>query len=99
MSTRLSAIRGMPLSEAKATDLVKEIIGTMSLGMGAQQIVFGLYKVGLPFLAGFTTIPLVYGLTCAIGRTMGYYLDQKCKKQMISNADLKKIWKHGNQSC
>ena len=92
MGVRLSAIRGMSLSEAEATDLLKEIAGIVGLGMAAQQIALGLYKVGLPFLAGFTTIPLVYGLTYAIGRIMDHYLDKKSKGQTISNADLQSVW-------
>jgi uncharacterized protein (DUF697 family) len=93
MGVRLSAIRGMPLSDAEASDLIKEILGVVGLGMVAQQIALGLYKVGLPFLAGFTTIPLVYGLTYAIGRVMDFYLERKSRGQTVSNADLKAMWK------
>lgn len=92
MGVRLSAIRGMSLSDAEATDLLKEIAGIVGLGMAAQQVALGLYKVGLPFLAGFTTIPLVYGLTYAIGRIMDFYLEKKSKGQTVSNADLKSMW-------
>ena len=92
MGVRLSAIRGMPLSDAEATDLLKEIAGIVGLGMAAQQAALGLYKVGLPFLAGFTTIPLVYGLTYAIGRIMDFYLEKKSRGQAVSNADLKSMW-------
>jgi uncharacterized protein (DUF697 family) len=92
MGVRLSAIRGMPLSEAESTNLLKEIAGVVGLGMVAQQVALGLYKVGLPFLAGFTTIPLVYGLTYAIGRVMDFYLEKKVKGQTVSNADLKDMW-------
>ncbi|HAC88086.1 MAG: hypothetical protein CME82_16560 [Halomonas sp.] len=92
MGVRLSAIRGMPLSDAEATDLLKEIAGIVGLGMAAQQVALGLYKVGLPFLAGFTTIPLVYGLTYAIGRIMDFYLEKKSKGQAVNNADLKRMW-------
>ncbi|KZZ14746.1 hypothetical protein A3750_13655 [Oleiphilus sp. HI0079] len=92
MGVRLSAIRGMPLSDAEATDLLKEIAGVVGLGMAAQQAALGLYKVGLPFLAGFTTIPLVYGLTYAIGRIMDFYLEKKSKGQTVSNVDIKSMW-------
>jgi uncharacterized protein (DUF697 family) len=92
MGVRLSAIRGMPLSDAEATGLLKEIAGIVGLGMAAQQVALGLYKVGLPFLAGFTTIPLVYALTYAIGHIMDYYLERKSKDQTVSNADLKSMW-------
>lgn len=93
MGVRLSAIRGMPLSDAEAKDLLKEIAGIVGLGMLAQQVALGLYKVGLPFLAGFTTIPLVYGLTYAIGRVMDFYLEKKSKGQTVNDADLKRMWK------
>lgn len=93
MGSRLSAIRGMPITDGKANELLQEILGTIGMGMLAQQAALGLYKVGLPFLAGFTTIPLVYGLTFAIGRTMDYYLKEKLKGRSVASADLKKMWK------
>jgi len=92
MGERLSTIRGMPLSESESTDLLKEILGIVGIGITAQQIALGLYKAGLPFYAGFTTIPLVYGLTYAIGRIMDYYLEKKSEGQTISNTDLKNMW-------
>ena len=99
MGVRLSAIRGMPLSDAEATDLLKEIAGVVGLGMAAQQIALGLYKTGLPFLAGFTTIPLVYGLTYAIGRVMDFYLEKKSRGQMVSDVDLKQMWQKSREEA
>lgn len=93
MGERLSAIRGMPLSEKEAKDLLKEIAGVVGLGMAAQQIALGLYKTGLPFFAGFTTIPLVYGLTYAMGRVMDLYLEKKARGQTMSQADIRSMWK------
>lgn len=92
MGARLSAIRGMPITNSDASKLLKEVAGIVGLGMIAQQIALGLYKTGLPFLAGFTTIPLVYGLTYAIGHVMNYYLEKKSKGQAISNDELRTIW-------
>lgn len=92
MGVRLSAIRGMPLSKPASKDMLKEIAGIVGLGMTAQQIALGLYKVGLPFLAGFTTIPLVYGLTYAIGRVMDFYLEKKSKGEIVSKVDLEAMW-------
>ena len=101
MGERLSSIRGMPLSEAEAKDLLKEIPGVIGLGMLAQQAALGLYKIGLPFLAGFTTIPLVYGLTYTIGRVMDHYLEKKAKGQTMGSAEIRNVWKSfrkGNQA-
>lgn len=99
MGTRLSAIRGMPLSDADAKDLVKEISGVVGLGMLAQQAALGLYKVGLPFLAGFTTIPLVYGLTYAMGRVMDHYLELKAKGKVMSAKDIKDVWEKAKEEA
>lgn len=93
MGARLSSIRGMPISEARANELLREVLGTVGMGMLAQQAALGLYKVGLPFLAGFTTIPLVYGLTFAVGRTMDYYLKEKSRGKAVSAAELKQRWR------
>ncbi len=93
MGTRLSAIRHMPLSESESTDLIKEIAGVIGLGMLAQQAAIGLYKVGLPGLAGFTTIPLVYGLTYAIGQVMDYYLENKARNGgKLTAEQIKAAW-------
>jgi uncharacterized protein (DUF697 family) len=100
MGTRLSAIRHMPLSEAESTDLIKEIAGVMGLGMLAQQAALGLYKVGLPGLAGFTTIPLVYGLTYAIGHVMDYYLENKSRNGgKLTSDQLKCVWEKAREEA
>ena len=93
MGSRIAAIRGMPVSESKATDLIKELGGVIGLGMLAQQIALGLYKVGLPFLGGFMSIPLVYGLTYGVGRVMDEYFSRKAKGQNVSSERLKEIFK------
>jgi uncharacterized protein (DUF697 family) len=73
MGERIGSIRGFPVSNKESTELIKEISGVAGLGLIAQQIALGAYKVGLPGLAGFTTIPLVFGLTYAIGQVMNEY--------------------------
>jgi uncharacterized protein (DUF697 family) len=97
MGSRIAAIRGMPLGESKAVDLIKELGGVIGLGMLAQQTVLGLYKVGLPFLGGFMSIPLVYGLTYAIGRVMDEYFRRKVRGEKISKERLKDIFKEAKK--
>jgi uncharacterized protein (DUF697 family) len=97
MGTRIAAIRGMPISESKATDLIKQLGGVIGLGMLAQQAALGLYKVGLPFLGGFMSIPLVYGLTYAIGRVMDEYFRRQARGEKISKERLKNIFKEAKK--
>jgi len=92
MGTRIGAIRGMPVSEAKATEIFKEISGIVGLGLLAQQLVIGAYKF-IPYYGIITTIPIVYGLTYAIGRVIDLYFIQKRKHGKINKEELEKMWK------
>ena len=91
MGSRIGAIRGMPISEAKAAEIIKEIGGIIGLGLLAQQLVIGAYKF-IPFWGPLTTIPIVYGLTYAIGRVVDLYFIQKIKRGVIDKDELKKMW-------
>lgn len=73
MGERLSAIHGIPLSREGAGQLFKELSGVCGMGLMAQPLILGAYKGFLPFIAGVTTVPLVYGATYAIGRAMSAY--------------------------
>ena len=54
------------------SEIYKEIIGVLGLSFLAQQTAIGLYKLGLPFIGGFMTIPLVFVLTYSIGKVKPY---------------------------
>ena len=97
MGTRIAAVRGVPVTENDAVDTIKQISGAVGLGLLAQQIAIGAYKTGLPFLGGFMTIPLVFGLTYGIGRVMDAYFTGKAKGEMLNPEELKEIWKKGKR--
>lgn len=92
MGTRISAIRGMPLSEKEVGDVLKEIAGVVGLGLLAQQLAIGAYKTVLPFLAGFTTIPLVFGMSYGIGKVMDAYFINRAKGQRMSPDEIRRAW-------
>lgn len=98
MGTRISSIRGLPLAEKDVKEVLKEISGVIGLGMLAQQAALGLYKVGLPFLAGFTTIPLVFGLTYAIGKVMDSYFIKTAKGKRMSVEEIRDAWKRARKA-
>ena len=93
MGSRVASIRGIPISESKTGEIIKEILGVVGLGMLGQNFVLTAYKIGIPGLGGFMTIPLVYGATYAIGRVMDIYFIKKKKKEVINPDELKKMWK------
>ena len=52
MGARISAIRGVPLSEKQATDLIKEIMGVVGMGMLASRLELRLPRSSSRFSAG-----------------------------------------------
>ena len=97
MGKKIADIRGYDIGEKGVEELIKEIGGVAGLGLVAQQVALGAYKVGLPFLAGFTTIPLVYGLTYGIGRVMDTYFKMKIRGETINPQTLKDIYKQAKK--
>jgi len=93
MGTRIGAIRGMPITESKATDIIKELAGVVGMGLLAQQLVIGGYKTVIPFWGAVVTIPIVFGLTYAIGRVMDMYFKQKIKDGKTNDEVLKQLFK------
>lgn len=93
MSTRISAIRGMPLSEKQASDLIKELMGVVGLGMLAQQLGIAAAKIFWPIFGGVATIPVVFSLTFAIGKLMDFYFVSKAAGRTLSADELKNEWK------
>jgi len=94
MATRIAAIRGVTVTQAKATDNLKELVGVIGLGLLAQHLGIGLYKTFVPFIAGFTTIPLVFGLTFGIGKVIDAYYVAKAKGKNLDNESLKAIFEN-----
>jgi uncharacterized protein (DUF697 family) len=92
-ASRIAAIRGVPVSESDATDWIKEVIGIVGLGIIAQQLAVGIWKLVTFGLGGLLTIPLVYGLTYAIMKVADYYFSAKARGEKLSKAQIKAIWK------
>ena len=101
MGKEIASIRGYSVTKVEIIDLIKKISGVISLGLFAQYTVIGLYKIGLPVLGGFMTIPLVYGLTYAIGKTIDYCLVQEKTGRGVDMKDIseyaKKVFKEGKK--
>lgn len=82
-------------NEIIAKEKIKEIFEEFGLvvlgGQTAQYIAITLYKIGLPFLGGFMTIPLVFTLTYAMGHSFDFYFNiLKQKNLNQSKEELRK---------
>lgn len=94
MGKKIADIRGFDITESGAKEIFKEIAALVGLGFLAQQLAIGAYKTVLPFIAGVTTIPLVFGLTYGIAKVMDYYFVQKVKGGKIDKTMAKEIFKN-----
>jgi uncharacterized protein (DUF697 family) len=95
MGWKIAKIRGIELTQEGALEVVKYIGGVVGMGWLAQQGVLGLYKIGLPFLGGLMTIPLVFGITFGIGRAMDAYFVAKAQGRQPSKEDILRAFKTG----
>jgi uncharacterized protein (DUF697 family) len=93
MGTRISAIRGLRLSERETTEIIKDIMGVVGLGMLAQQLGIAAAKILFPIFGGIATVPVVFGLTFAIGKVMDLYFVNRAAGRKLSAAEMKAAWK------
>ena len=91
--TRIAAIRGVPVTDARMGEIIREIFGVIGLGVTAQQLAIAAWKFIIPGGGGFATIPLVYALTYAIMKVVDLYFIYKSKGQRISDEKMKQVWK------
>src|SRR6185437_4479502 len=95
MGYKIAQIRGINLAEEDISQTFKSIAGAVGMGFLAQQGAIGLYKIGLPFLGGLMTFPLVAGMTVGIGKAMDLYFHAKSQGRTPSSQDLKEAYKKG----
>lgn len=97
MGYKIARVRGINLTEGDATEALKAFAGAVGMGFLAQQGVIGLYKIGLPFLGGMMTFPLVAGMTVGIGKAMDLYFRLKSEGKSVSKEDLKRAYEAGKK--
>lgn len=97
MGEKIASLRGYEIKENSIKNILTEISGTIGMGIIAQQLVIGAYKTVLPFFGGLTTIPVVYGLTYGIGKTIDYYIVAKINGKQINKSEIEKIFKSSRE--
>lgn len=88
-ASRIAAIRGVSVSESDASVWIKQIVGIVGMGIIAQQIAIGIWKLVTFGLGGMLTIPLVYGLTYAV---MKVYFSAKARNKTLTDKQIKILW-------
>lgn len=92
MGTRISAIRGLRMSEKETSDVIKEIMSVVGMGMLAQQLGIAAAKIFFPIFGGIATVPVVFALTYAIGKVMDLYFIHRAAGKKMSAAEMKAAW-------
>jgi len=97
LACKIARTRGHEVSRGQASRLLRELAGVIGLGLAGQQTAIGLYKLGLPGLGGFMTIPLVYGITYGIGRVIDLYYVAMAKGIAFDKKQAKRVFKSGRK--
>ena len=93
MAERLSAIWGVSVTSAALSITVIDILKLCGMGLLSQQLAIGAYKTFLPFLGAVTTVPLVYGLTYAMGSVLSEMYKRRAKGQAsLTEDEIKSLW-------
>lgn len=92
MTTALNKILGNPFKESEKEEILTSLLGVIGWGALAQHLILGLYKTGLLFISGVTTIPIVYGVTFALGTCVKIKIEAKNNDKEIKDAEMKKIF-------
>lgn len=93
MVAALNRVLGGPVSRTNPSELVSYVAGVVGWGVLAQQAILGLYKAGLPFIAGVTTIPLVYSASIGLGYAAKAVIEARVADRQITEEELRRIKK------
>ena len=69
-------------AKERIRETYEEIVLVVLGGQIAQHVAIALYKIGLPFLGGLMTIPLVFTLTYAMGKVFDFYFNTLKQKDL-----------------
>ena len=94
MAERLGVEHGESFTRVSAKKMVRQLMRAAGLGMIAQQAHISYFKVGLPGLAGLTTIPLIYGLTYSIGKTLNYLILEHQDHVHVYSGLVREYWEN-----
>ena len=94
MATRLSAIHDISLKKATMWEILTDIGKVVGLGFLAMHLTVAGYKTIIPYFGAYSTVPMVYGMTYAIGRILNeMYIRRSKNKDQMTNKEIKEMFK------
>lgn len=92
-SSRIAAIRDVVISESDAVDYIKGISGMVGIGIIAEQIAIGAWKVLTFGLGGILTFTLDYAITYAVMKVSDAYFSARARGETLDQQQIREIWK------
>ena len=93
MTERLAAVWGLKGKVSKK-DMALDVLQVSGYGLVAQSLVTNAYRIFIPALGALTTIPMVFGLTYAIGNVMSEQFKRKSKGlASMTDKEMKEMFK------
>jgi uncharacterized protein (DUF697 family) len=92
MGYKISVVRGFPVTQKRAGEVAREVLGVIGLGLVARQIASSTLKF-IPIWGSVANAVVVYGLTYAVGQVMDYYFTEKAAGRSVAERAMKKIFK------
>ncbi|MCZ7586865.1 MAG: PilZ domain-containing protein [Deltaproteobacteria bacterium] len=91
MGFKIAKVRGVDVTRESATEIAKEILGVLGLGLLARQIAITTLKF-VPFFGYVASMPVVYALTYAIGKVMDYYFKERAAGRTATEAGMRAVF-------
>lgn len=93
MTERLAAVWGLKGKVSKK-DIALDVVQVSGYGLVAQSLITNAYRIFIPALGALTTIPMVFGLTYAIGNVMSEQFKRKSKGlASMTDKEIKEMFK------
>lgn len=92
-AAKIASIRGVPVNKEDAGELMKQLAGMAGMGILAQNIAIGIWKIVAPGLGSFLTWPMVFALTYAIMTAADGYYKARAAGKTLTPEELEAIVK------
>lgn len=98
-ASRIARIRGVPISQSSATEVMKELVGIVGLGILAQQTALAIWKFVTIGLGAMLSVPMVYAFSYGIMQVADAYFVAKAEGRELSKREAKSILKAGQKEA
>jgi uncharacterized protein (DUF697 family) len=92
MTVHIGKAKGFEISDERALEIIKELIGAVGLTFISTHVIIGVGKF-VPVLFGLYLFPLFYASTWALGKVVEHYFDARQAGRILKSEDLRRVYK------